>query len=178
MNRIVLDTNIVVSALLVPTGVEAAVLLLALRSDITLCISTPIFQEYAEVLPAAIKFQPWLIATALEDIQQAAHVVVPTATLAVSSHESDNRFLKCVEVAAGLPCDREHPAFPENLQEDEGRYRAPVLRSNRNGLKTRDRQSFTATSPGLRHARLVPHVRRARHRRSHAGSSPRRCDWG
>ena len=50
MNRVVLDTNIIVSALLVPRGTQAAVLLLALQEQIALYISSPVIAEYEEVL--------------------------------------------------------------------------------------------------------------------------------
>jgi predicted nucleic acid-binding protein len=42
MSRVVIDTNIIVSALLVPAGTEAAVLLLALLGQVELYVSPPI----------------------------------------------------------------------------------------------------------------------------------------
>ena len=50
MIRVVLDTNVVVSALLKPAGLEAAVLLLCLRREIALFLSPPILAEYQRVL--------------------------------------------------------------------------------------------------------------------------------
>ena len=50
MRRAVLDTNVVVSALLVPNGTQAKVLLFALSGAVTLCLSPSILQEYEEVL--------------------------------------------------------------------------------------------------------------------------------
>ena len=50
MNRVVLDTNIIVSALLVPAGTQASVLLLALEGQIALYISHTVLAEYEEVL--------------------------------------------------------------------------------------------------------------------------------
>ncbi len=50
MTRIVLETNIVVSALLNDEGNEAAVLLLGLQGRILLYLSHSIFTEYDEVL--------------------------------------------------------------------------------------------------------------------------------
>jgi putative PIN family toxin of toxin-antitoxin system len=51
MIRIVLDTNVLLSALLNPQGAPAQVLLLTiLEPDIQLCVSGEIFAEYAEVL--------------------------------------------------------------------------------------------------------------------------------
>ena len=45
MIRVVLDTNTIVSAQLKPNGLEATVLLLALRGDIALFVSPPILES-------------------------------------------------------------------------------------------------------------------------------------
>lgn len=50
MIPVVLDTNIIVSALLKPTGLEGIVLLLALRPGLRLYVSNPILAEYEDVL--------------------------------------------------------------------------------------------------------------------------------
>jgi putative PIN family toxin of toxin-antitoxin system len=50
MIKVVLDTNVIVSAHLKPDGLERSVLNLALAERIHLYISTDIFAEYAEVL--------------------------------------------------------------------------------------------------------------------------------
>lgn len=50
MIRVVLDTNIVVSALLQPLGPPAHVLMLALSGSIQLCVSGSIYAEYEEVI--------------------------------------------------------------------------------------------------------------------------------
>jgi putative PIN family toxin of toxin-antitoxin system len=100
MTRVVLDTNIIVSALLVPSGTQAAVLLLALRGDVSLYVSLPVLAEYAEVLRRpSFKFQSRQVDTALADIRKVAHLIGPAKTLFISTHESDNRFLECAEAA-------------------------------------------------------------------------------
>ena len=48
MNRVVLDTSVVVSAALVPPGTQALVVLLALRRQVALYISKPILAKYEE----------------------------------------------------------------------------------------------------------------------------------
>lgn len=50
MNRVVLDTNIIVSALLQPVGPPAQVFLLALGGTVPMCVSGDIFAEYEEVI--------------------------------------------------------------------------------------------------------------------------------
>ncbi|MBZ5606928.1 MAG: putative toxin-antitoxin system toxin component, PIN family [Acidobacteriia bacterium] len=50
MIRVVIDTNILVSALLQPESLPAAVLMLALSGQVQLCLSEAVFAEYDEVL--------------------------------------------------------------------------------------------------------------------------------
>ncbi len=100
MTRVILDTNVIVSALLVPAGTQAKVLLLALRGDVALYVSAPIFQEYEEILRRPrFKLEPQQIEETLDDIRKVAHSVKPANKLSVSAHESDNRLLECAELA-------------------------------------------------------------------------------
>ena len=100
MIRVVLDTNAIVSAQLKPAGLEAAVLLLALRGVLTLCISPPILAEYQRVLyKPKLKFHPRRVEAVLLDIGATSRLVHPTRVLAIASHEPDNRFLECVQAA-------------------------------------------------------------------------------
>ena len=100
MIRVVLDTNAVVSAQLKPAGLEAAVLLLALRRVVQLCVSPPILAEYQRVLyKPKLKFHPRRVEAALLDIGAAGRLFHPTAVLVLASHEPDNRFLECVQAA-------------------------------------------------------------------------------
>ena len=48
--KVVLDTNVVVSAFLSPIGNPATILQLALRRDIEICFNTAILSEYEQVL--------------------------------------------------------------------------------------------------------------------------------
>jgi putative PIN family toxin of toxin-antitoxin system len=101
LNRVVLDTNIIVSALLVPAGTQASGLLLALRGDIALYVSPPVLARYEDVLRRPrFKLQPHRIDTALQAIRKVGHLVEPVNTIAISTHEADNRFLACAEAAA------------------------------------------------------------------------------
>ena len=52
MIRVVIDTNVIVSALLQPLGPPARVFLLALSGVIRLCVSGNVFAEYDEVIRA------------------------------------------------------------------------------------------------------------------------------
>ena len=85
MNRVVLDTNIIVSALLVPAGTQAGVLLLALNGVVALYVSSPILQEYEEVLRRP-RFR--LPARKIDGTMDA------TRPVSLSPDEADNRFLE------------------------------------------------------------------------------------
>src|ERR1019366_3930180 len=79
--RVVLDTNVVVSALLKPQGREDQVLRLALAGRLLLCVSPQVLAEYSRVLSSPkFKFQPERI-------------------LRISEHEPDNRFYECASAA-------------------------------------------------------------------------------
>ena len=100
MIRVVLDTNVIVSALLKPEGLESTVFVLALRSQMLLCISEPVFAEYDDVLRRPrLKLKPAEIDATLTAIRERPHLVEPKQRLSISKHESDNRFLECAETA-------------------------------------------------------------------------------
>ena len=48
--RLVIDTNVLISAAIKPAGLQRTVLLLAITKPARLYISTPILEEYSEVL--------------------------------------------------------------------------------------------------------------------------------
>ena len=50
MIRVVLDTNIIVSALLQPLGPPAQVLLLSVGRSVQFCVSGSVYAEYEEVI--------------------------------------------------------------------------------------------------------------------------------
>jgi putative PIN family toxin of toxin-antitoxin system len=100
MIRVVLDTNTVVSALLKPAGLEATVLLFALRGVVALFVLPPILAEYQRVLyKPKLKFNPRRVEAVLLDIGAASRLVHPAGVLTIASHEPDNRFLECVQAA-------------------------------------------------------------------------------
>lgn len=101
MIRVVLDTNVVVSAVLTRGGAEAHALDLAAARKIQLYVSVAILTEYEAVLRRSkfSRVSPKAIDTALELIRRVAIIVNPKEMLGVSSDESDNRFLECAEAA-------------------------------------------------------------------------------
>src|ERR1035437_1104117 len=94
--RVVLDTNVVVSALLKPEGPEDQILRLALAGRLLLCVSPRVLAEYSRVLPSPkFKFQPKEIATALRQLEKAGSLFHPAQPLKLSDHEPDNHFYEC-----------------------------------------------------------------------------------
>ncbi len=99
--RVVLDTNIIVSACLTPEGSPATIVELVLVGAISLVVSESMLTEYREVL-ARPKFSRHLgrIALLLEGIADVAISVQPGSTLSVCPDDADNRVLECA-VAGG-----------------------------------------------------------------------------
>lgn len=98
--RLVLDTNVVVSAHLKSTGFERFVFELALDSKVRLCISREIMGEYEEVLMRPkFGFPPKLLHETFRRIEEAAIWVVPSETINAASDPDDNKFLECAEAA-------------------------------------------------------------------------------
>jgi putative PIN family toxin of toxin-antitoxin system len=98
--RVVLDTNVVVSALLKPQGREDQVLRLALAGRLLVCVSPQVLAEYGRVLSSPkFKFQPEEVATALRQLEKAGSLFRPARILEISGHESDNRFYECADAA-------------------------------------------------------------------------------
>lgn len=98
--KIVLDTNVVVSAHLKPEGYERFVLDLALASKLHLYISADTLIEYKEVLERPkFAIDPQLLAVSLSLIESKAKKVRPTQRISVSPDPGDNKFLECADAA-------------------------------------------------------------------------------
>jgi putative PIN family toxin of toxin-antitoxin system len=98
--RVVLDTNVVVSAHLKSEGWERHVLDLVLAGKLQLIASEVILAEYASVLSRS-KFAIGAkhVASSMRLIRKAARIVSPQKELKVASHSADNRFLECADAA-------------------------------------------------------------------------------
>jgi putative PIN family toxin of toxin-antitoxin system len=74
MTRGVLDTNVLVSALLQPAGLPATVLIFALSRRIQPCVSAAILAEYEEVIRRPhFKRDLEVIEATLDAIRKASH---------------------------------------------------------------------------------------------------------
>jgi putative PIN family toxin of toxin-antitoxin system len=98
--RLVIDTNIVVSAALKPDGLQRTVLLLATTKPATLYVSEAVFAEYREVLARPeLKIRKGLRQQLLQLIQSRAHPIKPSRALQVTKDPDDNKFLECADAA-------------------------------------------------------------------------------
>lgn len=100
MIRAVLDTNVLVSALLKPASTPRNVLRMGLAGTFQIVVSPAVFNEYQFVLPRPeLKLAPKEVADALEQLRTHAHWVEPTDRITSSPHEPDNRFLECARAS-------------------------------------------------------------------------------
>jgi uncharacterized protein len=100
MILVVIDTNILVSALLQPEGLPAAVFMLVLSGEVQLCISEAIFAEYDEVIRRSrFKRSVDVIEGTLRSIRRLAHCVKPSVRVEECTDPDDNIFLECAQAA-------------------------------------------------------------------------------
>jgi putative PIN family toxin of toxin-antitoxin system len=101
MIRVVLDTNILVSALLSPLGPPAQLYVLALSGSIQMCVSGSVYAEYEEVLHRPrLKRDPKIVVAALGAIRERALWVKPSSVVRACADRDDDVFLECAEAAA------------------------------------------------------------------------------
>ncbi len=98
--RLVIDTNIVVSAALKPDGLQRTVLLLALSKPVRLYVSKAIMDEYREVLGRRkMNIAKGHRQQLLQLIENRFHAVTPSRPLQVTTDPDDNKFLECADAA-------------------------------------------------------------------------------
>ncbi len=119
--RLVLDTNVVVSAVLKPAGLERTVLLLALAKPARWYTSDAIVAEYATVLARPeLKIRRGLRRQFLQLIRTGAKRIAPSRLPQLTSDPADNIFLECADAARAdylLTGNRRHfPAFWKNTK--------------------------------------------------------------
>ena len=98
--RLVIDTNVLISAALKPEGLQRAVLLLAITRPARLYVSRPILAEYRSVLGRPeLRIRKGLRQQLLQLIKNHSYTVAPTRHLEVTSDPDDNIFLECADAA-------------------------------------------------------------------------------
>jgi putative PIN family toxin of toxin-antitoxin system len=98
--RLVIDTNVLVSAAIKPAGLQRTVLLLAVTKPARLYTSRPILEEYSEVLGRPeLRIRKGLRQQLLQLIKNRGYTVVPAGRLEVAGDPDDNIFLECADAA-------------------------------------------------------------------------------
>jgi len=98
--RLVVDTNIVVSAALKPDGLQRTVLLLAITKPARLYVTEAILGEYREVLARPeLKIRKGLRQQLIQLIDRRSYCVTPKRPLQVTRDPDDNKFVECADAA-------------------------------------------------------------------------------
>ena len=119
--RLVIDTNVLVSAALKSDGLQRTTFLLAITKPARLYVSPPILEEFAEVLSRPeLSIRKGLRLQLLQLIKNHSYPVTPSRRLAVTSDPDDNIFVECADAARAdflITGNRKHfPAFWKNTK--------------------------------------------------------------
>lgn len=101
MIRVVIDTNVLVSALLQPQGLPAQVLLVTIAGPtVRLCVSGEVYAEYEEVIGRPrFKRSKSEIADTLRAIREMGIWVKPSHKVRACTDPDDDVFLECAQAA-------------------------------------------------------------------------------
>ena len=101
MTRVIIDTNVMVSALLSPSGNEALVLLAVHQGLLRPCFSDAILDEYTKVLARPRSgFLPEEIDALLSMLRAKGEIFQPEPSPVSSPDSADTKFIHCA-LAAG-----------------------------------------------------------------------------
>jgi uncharacterized protein len=95
MLKVVIDTNVFISALYLPQPRPAEVVLLARRKKILNCTSPEILAEIERILPKKLLWDQAKAQSAVRQIGNFSEMVHPEERLAVIADTADNRLLEC-----------------------------------------------------------------------------------
>jgi uncharacterized protein len=119
--RLVIDTNVLVSAALKSEGLQRTTFLLAITKPARLYVSPPILEEYAEVLSRTeLSIRKGLRLQLLQLIKNRGRLVTPSRRIEVTSDPDDNIFVECADAARAdylVTGNRRHfPPFWKNTK--------------------------------------------------------------
>jgi putative PIN family toxin of toxin-antitoxin system len=98
--RLVIDTNVIVSAALKPESLQRTTFLIAITKPSRLYVSGPILEEYGDVLSRPeLGIRKDIRVQLVQLIKNRSHMVAPTRRLEVASDPDDNMFLECADAA-------------------------------------------------------------------------------
>ena len=119
--RLVIDTNVLISAALNSDGLQRTTFLLAITKPGRLYVSTPILEEYADVLSRPeLSIRRGLRLQLLQLVKNHSHLVVPSRKIEVTGDPDDNIYIECADAARAdflITGNRKHfPAFWKNTK--------------------------------------------------------------
>ena len=119
--RLVIDTNVLISAALKPDSLQRTTFLLAITKPSRLYVSSPILEEYGEVLSRPeLSIRKGLRLQLLQFIKSHGHLVAPSRQIEVTSDPDDTIFVECADAARAdflITGNRKHfPAFWKNTK--------------------------------------------------------------
>lgn len=98
--RLVVDTNVLVSAALKPESLQSTVFVIAITRPARFYVSQPILEEYADVLARReLRIRKGLRLQLLQLIRNRGTLVAPRYSLEVTSDPDDNKFVECADAA-------------------------------------------------------------------------------
>jgi len=119
--RLVLDTNIVVSAALKPDGLPRTVLLLALSKPARLYVTDPLLEEYREVLSRPeLQIRRGARQRLLQLIGNSSRMVSPRRRIRAAVDPDDDKFRMRRRCPGRLPGHRKPAALSAVLENDQG----------------------------------------------------------
>jgi len=98
--RLVIDTNVIVSAAIMPEGLQRTVVNIALAKPCRFYVSESILEEYKKVIARPhLKIDRSSRRRLLDLIADRSHLVEPTRLPVVTSDPDDNKFVECADAA-------------------------------------------------------------------------------
>ncbi len=98
--RLVVDTNVLVSAALKPESLQRTVFLVAVTKPVRLYVTQPILKEYSDVLARReLRIRKGLRQQLLQLVKNRSSLIVPRYRLEVTSDPDDNMSIECADAA-------------------------------------------------------------------------------
>ena len=95
MLRVVLDTNVYISAILFG-GKPEEIRKFANDGTIEILVSEAIISEIAEVLRRKFDWESWQISQVIDEIREMATLIIPRQSISlIEENDADNRVLEC-----------------------------------------------------------------------------------
>jgi putative PIN family toxin of toxin-antitoxin system len=130
MIQAVLDTNVIVSALLQPLGPSARILVLALSGAFQFCVSGAIYDEYEEVLRRPrLKLKEPIIVETLAAIRRQGRWIKTPPHVSVCPDPDDDIFIACAAVV------KAHYIVTGNVKDFPSRWEATIVVTPRQFLE-------------------------------------------